>query len=134
MAYWYMASPFTKYPHGPREAWKLACKENLLLIKAGIAVYSPIAHTVGVELSANEESDIDLGPEAWRFWMDYDHHMMEAACGLIMLQADGWDISKGMREEFDTFHGQGKPIVWMAPGVIPFDLRPVTMEDILASD
>lgn len=125
MTYWYLATPFTKYSEGVDAAWKIACLENARLIKAGIPTYSPIAHSYAVAINCEGmiyESD-------WKLWMEFDHHMMESAKGIIVLMADTWEISSGMEEELKTFKEAGKPVIYMKPGTIPFELLPVKMED-----
>ena len=129
MTYYYLASPYTRYPHGQVAAWKLACKENARLIKAGVRAYSPIAHTFAVEINSDGIFDGSLDEQAWRYWMDFDHTMMEPAIGIIFLKAEGWEISKGMKEELETFKAAGKPVIYMTPGIIPFELLPIKMED-----
>ena len=48
MTYWYVATPFTKYPHGHEAAYRLACVETARLLRAGIPCLSPIAHGFGL--------------------------------------------------------------------------------------
>lgn len=45
MSYWYLASPYSKYPAGIEAAFQDICKQTALLIRHKIPVYSPIAHT-----------------------------------------------------------------------------------------
>lgn len=116
MSFYYLATPYTYFPYGIDVAWKVACAENARLIKAGIPTYSPIAHTHAVAMNS------DLDPLDWQFWMDFDHNMMEAAKGLIVLMAEGFERSKGMAEEINTFSATRKPIIWMKPGEVPAQL------------
>ncbi len=117
MTYWYLASPYSKYPHGLGAAFSLACREAGRLMKARIPVFSPIAHTHPIA------GMCAIDPLAHEFWMATDKPMMDAARGLIMLQADGWWESKGMQIELETFRAAGKPVTWMVPGYGFFELK-----------
>ena len=43
--FWYLASPYSKYPEGTQAAFEMACWQAGLLIRAGVPVFSPIAHS-----------------------------------------------------------------------------------------
>lgn len=107
----YLASPYTLYPHGMDAAYRLACENAALLIKVGYAVFSPIAHGEGLVWHGGlDATDHDL-------WMRIDEPFMQKCDALVMLEADGWQNSKGMKREYEFFHAAGKPVFWMAPGV-----------------
>lgn len=110
MVFWYLATPYTKYAGGIEEAVKLACRETGRLIRAGVPVYSPIAHMHSIAIGSG------MDPKDHTLWMKADESMMTAASGLIMLCAEGWDQSAGMQIEFEAFRNAGKPIVYMKPG------------------
>jgi hypothetical protein len=112
----YLASPYSRFAGGLDAAYRLACEQTALLIRAGVPVVSPIAATHGVALHGG----IDALDHA--FWLAADVPLMEACTGLIMLQAPGWALSEGMRIEREAFHAAGKPIIWMTPGVVPREL------------
>ena len=66
----YVASPYSKYERGLVAAFEdvaAACGE---LIKRGIAVYSPIAHTHPIALYAKMDA------YDHKIWMPLDHHMI----------------------------------------------------------
>lgn len=113
MSYWYLATPYGRYPDGLDAAHKIACSNAALLIRAGIDVFCPIAHTHSIAL----HGDIPVLDHG--FWMSVDRPFMDLAKGIIMLQMKSWEISKGMAYEQEVFTEAGKPIVWMQPGVIP---------------
>lgn len=112
--YWYLATPYSKYPEGLEAAEKLAAENAALLLKARIPVFCPIAHTGPLVVHGNFESrDHD-------FWINVvDRPLMRGAHGLIFLEAPSWQWSSGMHEEIVEFTKAGKPIVFMQPGVIP---------------
>lgn len=119
MSFWYLASPYSKYPHGIEEAYRMVCREHARLIMAGVPVFCPIAHTHGPAIHGN------IDPLAHEIWIPADKPFMDAACGLIMLTAESWEQSYGMRVERDAFLAAGKPVVWMTPGEVPLELLPM---------
>lgn len=119
MTYWYLATPYSKYPEGLEAAFRLACVETARLVKGGIPVFSPIAHTHPVAMAA------DMDPLDHTIWLPCDEPMMKAACGLILLRAESWERSYGMKVEREAFEAAGKPVVFMDPGVVPVELTRV---------
>ncbi len=117
MTFWYLASPYSKYPRGIEAAHRLACEETGRLIRAGVPAYSPIAHSHPIAAACG------MDPYDHRIWMPAGCPMMRAAFGLIMLSAEGWEESYGMNLERETFEADGKPIIWMDPGILPSEFR-----------
>jgi hypothetical protein len=113
MSYWYLASPYSKYPDGIRAAFEDVCKQTALLIRHKIPVYSPIAHTHPVAIHGA------LDPYAHDIWLPADEPLMHGAKGLIVCQMPTWDISYGIGVEIKAFEAAGKPVVYMTPGVVP---------------
>ncbi len=115
----YLATPYTLYPGGLDEACRVACVNAAMLLRAGIAVFSPISHAHPIAtLGGIPARDLE-------FWMMADRPLMAVCGGLIVLKADGWGSSKGIRREIGIFRRAGKPVIWMKPGEIPAEL---TME------
>lgn len=121
--YWYLASPYSNFPGGHEEAFKLACEQASILLKAGIPTFAPIAHSHPlVEHGGLKAIDHD-------FWINIvDRPMMKGAGGLIFLEAPSWQKSSGMHEELVEFTKAMKPIVFMRPGVVPPELLQHTMK------
>ena len=117
--FWYLASPYTRYTDGVEAAAQLAAGNAAILLEAGVPVFSPIAHTHPIHLTGLlTRNDHD-------FWIKVvDGPMIRAAAGLIFLEADGWQNSKGMHEELVEFTKAGKPIVFMQPGIVPAEVLP----------
>ena len=113
----YLASPYSKYTRGLQAAYQLACANVALLLKAGVPVFSPIAHTHGPA----EYGGID--PRDHDFWMRADSPFMELCSGLIVLRADGWKESRGVTAELKYFRHSAKPVIWMEPGILPIEFR-----------
>lgn len=116
MTYWYLATPYSKYPQGLEAAHKLACEQAAFLIAAKIPVYSPIAHTHPIAVYG------DMDPFDHGIWLPADEPLMKAAMGLIVLRAIGWDKSFGISEEIKAFNAAGKPLIYMDPNMLPTDL------------
>ena len=113
MSYWYLASPYSKYPYGLSSAHLHACRACVLLITAGIPVFSPIAHSHPIAMTGG------LDPLDHDIWLPADKPMVEAAGGLIVLKLEGWSRSIGVAEEIEGFAEMNKPIVYMEPGEVP---------------
>lgn len=113
MPFWYLATPYSKYPDGLEAAFRAACEQTALLIRAGVPVFSPIAHTHPVAMAGN------MDPLDHSIWLPADEPMMKAAHGLIVCKLPSWERSYGIECERIAFEGAHKPVIYMEPGVIP---------------
>ena len=111
--FWFLATPYSKYPHGLDAAFRLAARQRGLLVRAGIPVFSPIVHSHAVAM----ECGID--PYDHAIWLPAETPMRRAASGIILLRAESWEISFGMKLEYEEFRAAGKPTIWMDPDVLP---------------
>jgi hypothetical protein len=109
--FWYLATPYSKYAEGIEAAYWMAVRARGYFLQAGLSVFSPIVHSHPVAVECN------LDPLDHNLWLPDDEPLMEAARGLIMYQADGWERSYGMQVEADHFIARGKPLVNFKPGV-----------------
>jgi hypothetical protein len=117
VAYYYLASPYSRHLAGRAMAHMEVCQAAALLIRAGVPVFSPIAHSHFIaEYGGIDPNDHDI-------WLPADQPMMDAAGGLIVLMLDGWFRSKGMAYEMDHFRRLGRPVVYMTPGRVPEVLK-----------
>lgn len=112
----YLATPYSKYADGLEAAFQLACRHAALLIRNGIPVFSPIAHSHPIALGGG------LDPLSHDIWLAADRPLMEACDVLVVVMAEGWEDSFGVRHEIDVFSRAGKRIVWMQPGQLHEDL------------
>jgi hypothetical protein len=106
-AYWYLASPYSKYPDGLEAAFRDVCRATAHLITNSVKVYSPIAHTHPVAIHG------DVDPLDHSIWLPADEPMMRAAHGLIVCKMETWEISYGIGVEIRLFQDMGRPIVYM---------------------
>lgn len=116
MSFFYLASPYSKYPGGIEAAHADVCMEAALLVRAGIPVYSPIAHTHPIAIHG------DIDPFDHSIWLEADRTFMDAAQGLIVCEMEGWETSYGIGVEIEHFKKAGKPIIRMTPGMLPQEL------------
>lgn len=114
--FFYIASPYSKYPDGIYAAYRMACFQSSLLVRAGVPVFSPIAHSHMIAVAGG------IDPFDHAIWLPADKPLMDASRGLIMLMADSWRESYGMQKELEAFKAAGKPIVYMQPNVVPPEL------------
>lgn len=105
--YWYLASPYSKYPDGLDAAFRHVCRATAHLIKNKVRVYSPIAHTHPVAIHGG------VDPLDHNIWLPADEPMMRAAHGLIICKMETWRDSYGIGVEIETFKEMGRPVVYM---------------------
>ena len=102
--YWYLATPYSKYPDGIEMAFRLACLSASELVREGIRVYCPIAHTHPIAMHGN------MDPYDHGLWMSIDAPFMEASVGLLVVMMRSWQESKGIQMEIREFTGRNKPV------------------------
>ena len=112
----YLASPYSKHPHGVNEAFREVCIEAARLIEAGFVVYSPIAHSHPVAVFGG------LDPQDHEMWMKQCRAMLPRVDCLVALKMLGWETSLGMAEEIQATWDMGKKVFYMEPGRLPADL------------
>lgn len=118
MSYWYLGSPYSKYPLGLNAAHKAICENAALLIKAGVPVFSPIAHTHPIAIHG------EMDPLDHDIWLPADWPLLAAAKGVIVCKLTSWSRSYGLAAEIAAFAAAFKPIIYMEPGVVPEELKP----------
>lgn len=111
--YWYLATPYSLYPGGLDAAANEAARFAGYLIKHGVRVFSPIAHSHAIAKAAGiDPVDLDL-------WIEADKPFMPPAIGLIVGCIEGWEDSKGVEQEIGIFHEAGKLVIYMEPPPVP---------------
>jgi hypothetical protein len=113
MSFWYLATPYAKYPGGPDIACENAAIQASILIKEGIKIFCPITHSHAISRFTKHLED------PHRFWLDFDKPFMKLAKGLIICKLTGYKDSRGIAEEFEYFQSANKPIVYMEPYYVP---------------
>ena len=105
----YVGTPYTKYPGGIELAFADACKLTARLLKEGLRVYSPIAHTHPIAIHGG------IDPLDLNVWLPFDAAMMHKADAMVVAMMDGWETSYGVRHEMETFANAGKQIFFLEP-------------------
>lgn len=113
----YLATPYSLYPGGPHRAFEDASRLAAKLLRAGVKVYSPIAHTHPLAIYG------DIDPLDHAIWMPFDEAMMTAAHVLIVAELPSWDESKGVAHEIAFFERAGKPIYHLNPETLTMRRR-----------
>lgn len=108
----YLATPYTRYPKGPDQAFFDASQLAAKLLLSGVKAYSPIAHCFALALCGG------IDPLDEDIWLPANEALMERCEVLIVAHMDGWHESKGVTAEIAFFRSAGKPI---------YDLDPLTM-------
>lgn len=116
MSFWYLASPYSKYPQGLNAAFEAVCQARGLLVKAKIPCFSPIIHSHSVAMICN------IDPSDYKIWLPAEEPILRAAKGLIVLMLNTWNVSYGIGVEMDIFKNENKPIIFMTPGTVPEEL------------
>lgn len=103
----YVATPYSKYPMGIEAAWIDACKLTADLMKRGLKVYSPIAHTHPLAIHGG------IDPLDHSIWLPFDASMMKKADALLVAMMPTWEKSRGIQEEIVAFLEMNKPVIYL---------------------
>lgn len=101
--FWYLASPYSRYPAGTEAAYRDVCALAARLFKAGVLVYSPIAHTHAIATIGGLDGHFEQ-------WKGFDEALIAASCGMIIATMDGWRESAGIAAEIAICKRLQKPI------------------------
>lgn len=101
--YWYICSPYSKYPTGLEDACVAVARFAGKLILAGIPIFSPIAMFHPIALAA------DIDPLDHKIWLPADKPLFDRAHGVLVAALPGWRESHGIGVELEWAREQGKP-------------------------
>lgn len=105
----YLATPYNHPSAKVRNArFKIACRIAAFLMREGIFLFCPIAHTHPIA----EEGEL---PKGWDYWQAYDRKMLYRCTELWVAMMEGWDKSEGIRGEVEIAQELGIPIVRFDP-------------------
>lgn len=108
LRYFYLASPYMKYPYGLDQAAEDAAKMSALCFNNGIMVFCPIVH----HHPLNKYLVDEIGSANYDFWMKVDYMFLDNAIGLIVTKMTNWENSKGIALEIEYTKKLGKPIYY----------------------
>jgi hypothetical protein len=100
----YLATPYSKWPTGIHNAFVAASALAAKLMRDGVKVYSPIAHTHPLAIYGN----IDALDHS--IWLPFDESMMRVSEALLVAQMPGWKTSRGIAHEIDFFEKLARPV------------------------
>ncbi len=104
----YLASPYSHPdPAVMQERFEQACKAAAELMRVGVMVFSPIAHSHPI-------AQYGL-PKEWGFWQEYDRIMLAKCDRIIVLMLPGWQTSAGVRNELRFAVDAGLPVEYFKP-------------------
>lgn len=109
----YLATPYSRYPEGIEAAFVKASAITADLMRAGVRVYSPIAHTHPIAVHGK------VDPYDHSIWMPFDEAIMERSDAILVVTMPTWEQSKGIAHEIEFFERRERP---------QFRLDPNTME------
>jgi hypothetical protein len=103
----YLASPYSHPDPAVREErFHAACRAAAALLRAGHAVFSPIAHSHALARHGL--------PADWKFGEPFDREYLERCDEVVVLMLAGWRESVGVREEVRIARELGKPVRYLA--------------------
>lgn len=104
---WYLASPYSKYPAGPEQAYRDVTKVAAALMKRGIHVFCPITHSHPLAVIGG------LPLNDHDFWLPHDRYHMERCEGVIVACMDTWETSTGVTWEIQRFEKNRRPVLYL---------------------
>ena len=105
--FYYLATPYSKYPAGQCAAFEDAASVTGELLRRGYTVFSPITHGHPASVQASlDASDHD-------FWLDLDMRMIDRLDALCVPLMPGWRESLGVSMEISYAKTTGKPVFWL---------------------
>jgi hypothetical protein len=107
-----IASGYSKWAHGIYDACVVAAELAGRLVLAGVAVFSPIAHSHTVSRAAK------IDPFSHNIWLPADRPLFEGAHGLLVAALPGWRESYGIGEEIKWAVEHGKLRFLIDPGAL----------------
>jgi hypothetical protein len=118
----YLATPYNHLDPAIREKrFILACLAAATLMRDGIHLFCPIAHTHPIAL----QGDLPCG---WEYWQEYDRIMLSACTELWIVQMEGWEQSKGIKGEIQIALELGKGIKYLDPVTLQSNMLFIPME------
>ena len=107
LGYWYLASPYNKYPDGLESAFEEVCKAAAWLIRHRLPVFCPIAESHSIAVYGK------IDPVDQDVWLINDAPKIDSAVGMVIAKMETWEQSTGILWERDRFRDGNKPVVYL---------------------
>jgi len=108
----YLASPYShENPAVKEERFHAACACAAEMMRSGMHVFSPIAHTHPIAAHGL--------PGDWAYWQTYDRAMLSRCDELVVLCLPGWKESTGVQAEIKIARELGIPVRFANPADQP---------------
>jgi len=105
--YIYLASPYTHPDPAVREErFRAVCRAAARMMREGLAVFSPVAHSHPVEIESGEV-------QSGSFWKKQDVPLLRHADALYVLMLDGWGESSGIKWEVEMAENLNIPVQYV---------------------
>ena len=104
----YLASPYSRYPGGRVEAFRLVCKKAAELMVQGEHIFCPIAHSHPIE-EIGMEGHYQYGD----FWLNQDFAVLQSCNKVYVYMMDGWKNSEGIARELAFAAEHGIPVEYI---------------------
>lgn len=114
----YLATPYTRYPKGLRQAFEDACRLAGKFVDQGIKVHSPIAHSHGVAIFGR------IDPTSHAIWMPQNEGAINYCDVLVVGKFESWDKSEGIADEIARFKSASKKIYFIDPDSMEIGTEP----------
>jgi len=113
----YLASPYSHHDaHVRLYRFEEACRAAAALLKAGLVVFSPIAHSHPIAKYGM--------PTSWDFWSQVDREYLARCDVLAVLTLAGWRDSVGVQAEMVMARELLLPVVFVAPAELDANTSP----------
>ena len=111
--FWYLATPYSKYPLGIEQAYLDAAKMTALLMEHKVFVFSPIVHT-------HTPAKYTTGnPLTSDYWFSLDEKYIMLSKGIIVCKMKGWEESEGIKKEVELANKLKLPVIYADYMVVP---------------
>lgn len=128
MSFVYLASPYSHAdPLVRLQRFAETCRAAAVMMERGAVVFAPIAHSHPISEAMNGRATDH------EFWMRQDLPILALANRLVVLMLDGWEDSKGVKEEIDFAFEHGIAVEFTSPEAV-LDYRPPAGADLRFPD
>lgn len=124
---WYLATPYAKYPFGRETAVRHAAMIAAELIKMGVAIFSPIAHSHNISMLGA------IPPDAHDIWLPLDEKVMRGCAGMIVARMPGYHYSVGVSHEIAWMNNAKKPVLYLDVAEL-IGLPPIFSDQLISKD